>query len=122
MKKISNDSKIYRAYIEAKNNKTPMESIMTQFKISRTAIYDVVKRVKQGDVKKIQRSLITCRNECLWQHQFKSLFESLPKDRKLGTVTELKDLIKKMKLAGFPETHIAKKLTLNRSTVRHHLR
>lgn len=121
MMRVNKDIKIYQAVIEAKNKKRPVSDVMKEFGISRTAVYDAVKRIKDGDQSAIRRELVKARNEILWEYQFKKQFMVTPKNKRKGTVEEIVDLIKRMSKAGFPETLIAKKLKINRSTVRHHL-
>ena len=115
------DADIYRAYKDALKDKTPITKLVRVLGVSRTTIYDVVNRVENGNVPMIRKCLEKGRNECLWEHKYQAQFMSLPKDKKADTVAELRIMIRHMKSDGFPDTLIAKKLGLNRSTVEHHL-
>lgn len=115
------DSEIYRAYIEARNNKTNVEEVAKKYGISRQTVYEVIKRVKGGDAKKIITCLSYCRNDCVWEYNFKARFMSLPKNKKKETVKELKEIIMEMYAMNMTEVEIAKRLNLNRSTIRHHI-
>lgn len=119
--KIAKDALIYRALIEARNNNTSINNVCTEFKLSRQALYDVVKRVKSGNHRMIRQALVEARNEILWTYKYQAMFESLPENRKAGTIEELTNMVKSMYTEGFPETLIAKKLHIARSTVQHHL-
>lgn len=118
---VDQDIAIYKAYVEAINNKTGVESVANHYKIARQAVYDAIRRVKQGNHKKILENLIIARNEILWEYKYRPMYLSLPLNKKTGTVEEVNAIIKSMYTEGFPETLIAKKLKIARSTVRFHL-
>lgn len=115
------DSRIYGAFVQTKNGETNMEAVCKSFKLSRQGVYDAIKRVKSGNHRMILKALTESRNEILWQYKYQPLFEALPKNKKAGTVDELTAMVKSMYTEGFPETLIARKLRIARSTVQHHL-
>lgn len=118
---MTKDAQIYNAYINAKNDKVNIDTVCQQFKLSRQGMYDAIKRVKSGNHRMILQALVEARNEILWKYKYQSLFESLPPNRRPGTIEELTGMVKSMYTEGFPETLIAKKLHMARSTVQHHL-
>lgn len=115
------DADIYRAYVTARNEKKTVDWVAKEFGITRTAVYDSIKRVKLGNTAMILKCLKDCRNEALWTHKYKSRFCLLPVNRKFWTIAEVTELIKNMKTDGFSQGLIAEKLGLSRSTVEHHL-
>lgn len=118
------DAKIYKAYIHAQNmvvGKKSVDKIAEDFGISRTSVYEAIKRVKNGNIPMIRKALCDCRNEALWEHKYKTIVLCLPDNRKKWSVHELKAVINSMSKDGFTDALIAKKLKINRSTVEHHL-
>ncbi len=115
------DAKIYRAYIIAKEKGIPIGTIANSFEISRSALYDAVTRVKNGNIVKIRQCIEKSRNECLWTHKYKARVESLPKKHNIGTRDELKEIINDMLADGFVELEIAKRVNRDRGLVRKYL-
>lgn len=117
----TNDIKIYKRYLETKEQKGRIGDLLGEFNISRGTLYDVIRRVQVGDTKALRRCLAVGKFECIWEHKYRARFLSLPKDRSATTVKELHAIIWYMKADGFAVTMIAKKLGKERSTILHHL-
>lgn len=113
--------KIYKRYLEVKENKGRVGDLLGEFNISRGTLYDVIRRVQVGDTKALRRCLNRSQLECIWEHKYKIRYISLPKNRSTTTVTELQKIIWGMKDDDFPVFTIASKLGKERSTILHHL-
>lgn len=122
MKTEIKDLKIYAAYVKAQNDKISIDTVAKQFKCSRQAIYDALKRVKSGNHKLILRDLAAARNEVLWKHKYCARWFTVPPHKKIGSVNETTDIVKAMYMDGFPVTLIAKKLMMARTTIQFHLK
>lgn len=120
MEKV-NDIKIYKRYLEVKCAGGRIGDIMGEFGISRSTLYDVIRRVQNGDNAALRRCMTQSRLDCLWNHKYKTRFLALPKDRTMDTVNELRGIIFGMKEDGFPIQHIANLLGKERSTIAHHI-
>lgn len=118
---MNHDSKIYRAYIEAKASKRTAKSVAVEFGISRRQLYDIVSRVAVGQVGKMNQCLEKSRLDCLWRYKYKARFQSIPKNRQGESVNALRKLIEDMNNDGFPVLQISKRIGKDRATVGHHL-
>lgn len=113
---------VYRAYIRAKGDpKTTVTDVANDFMITRTAVYDIVKRIENGNVSKIRRCTENSRVDCLWEYKYKARFLAIPKDRKVGSVNALRALINDMKGDKFPVSKISTLTGKDRSTVLFHI-
>lgn len=113
---------VYRAYIEAKADpKITITSVAKDFGITRAGLYEIVKRIENGNVAKIRRCTEQSRLECLWEYKYKARFQAIPKDRKPSSVNALKELINDMNKDNFPILTIAWRIGKDRSTVLHHI-
>lgn len=116
------DHEIYRAYTEAKADpKKKIGDVFKRFGISRGQLYEVIRRVEQGNPARIERDTEKGRLAALWEHKYKARFLALAKDRRPATIAELRSIIRGMDKDGFPQTRIATLLKKERSTIIHHL-
>ena len=120
-KKKSTDAEIYRDYVVAKAADRGIGDILLVHGISRSNLYDIVRRVRHGNPGKIKRDMEKARLTALWEHKYQARFLSLPKNRNASTVSELRSLIRDMAKDGFPQQLIAAHLGKDRSTIIHHL-
>lgn len=113
---------VYRAYIEAKAdpNRTVAE-VATVFGITRSGLYDIVRRIENGNVAKLKRCTEQSKLDCFWEYKYKARFSAIPKDRKEGSVVVLRKLIGDMHKDGFSISGIAERVGKDRATVLHHL-
>lgn len=118
---MNNDVQIYKKYLETKATNGRVGNLLREFSISRTQLYNVIGRVRNGDTKALRRCLEGSHFECLWEHKYKARFLALPDDRSASTVKELQEIIYGMKDDHFPIYLIAEKTQKERSTVLHHL-
>lgn len=123
MKKASTDSDIYRDYIQARESGgiIPVGDVLLEHGISRSNLYDIIRRVKHGNPGKIRKDTEDGRLKALWEHKYKARFLALPKNRDASTIAELRNIIREMDADDFPQTQIAALLGKDRSTVIHHL-
>lgn len=118
-----NDSAIYRAYQEAKKDpKKFVKDVPPAFGISRSELYNVVRRVEKGDGIRIRLVSEAARRAALWKYKYEARFRAIPKDRTALAVTMLRRLIKDMNEDGFKVLHIAKRIRKDHTTVIHHLK
>lgn len=113
---------IYRAYIQAKADpdKTIIE-VANELGITRSRLYETVRRIENGNVAKIRRCTEQAKLDCLWEYKYKARFEAIPKDRKGSSVSELRKLINEMFKDEFSISLISQLIGKDRSTVLHHL-
>lgn len=123
MKKTLTDIQIYRAFLDAKSDPTKKTSdLPAKLGITHWKLYNVVNRIKKGDMVKINRCTTLGRWECLWEYKYKIRYQALPKGRKAATIAELRELIREMRYTDqFPQSLIAKLMKKDRSTIIHHL-
>jgi hypothetical protein len=119
----STDSEIYRDYTEAKASNRPgrIGEVLLKHGISRSNLYDIIRRVQHGNPGAIRQDMETARINALWEHKYKPRYLALSKDRKADTIAALRKLIREMAADDFPQSAIAAKLGKDRSTVIHHL-
>lgn len=115
------DIEIYKKYMEAQESGELITDLCDKLGISRTALYDALRRVRNGDTAKLNRCIKLGRLECLWFYKYHPRYSVLPKNRRKSTVAELKSIINDMRDDGFPVMTIAKKLKKPRSHIQHHL-
>jgi len=119
---IERDVRIYRAYVAAKADpKKTAISVAKEFNITRNGLYEVVRRIENGNVAMIRRCTEESRLDCLWKYKYEARFEAIPKGRKGGSVAALRVLISDMYKDNFPVVRIASLISKDRSTVLHHL-
>lgn len=117
------DLAIYRAYILIKeDDEKDVRDLLNQFGISRGHLYNVVNRVRKGNLHAIRREMAAARLAILWEHKYKIRFQALPKNREAATVKELRLLVRDMERDNFPQIRMAHYLKKDRSTIIHHLR
>lgn len=115
------DVEVYREYTKAKNNKTPIGNVLTHFGISRSNLYDIIRRVKYGNPGKVKKEMERARLAALWEHKYKARFLAIPKNRNKFSVQALCFLIRDMHKDDFPTATIAAKIGKDRSTILWHL-
>lgn len=115
------DAEVYRDYIEAKASDRGVGDVLLKHGISRSNLYDIVNRVRNGNPGKIRRDMEKARLTALWEHKYKARFLSIPKNRNAETIAELRALIHDMDKDGFPQLIIAGLIKKDRSTIIHHL-
>lgn len=120
-KKKSTDAEIYRDYVVSKAASRGISDTLLKHGISRSNLYDIVRRVRHGNPGKIKRDMDKARLTALWEHKYKARFLSLPKNRNAQTVVELRSLIRDMNRDKFPQQSIAALIGKDRSTIIHHL-
>lgn len=120
MEKI-NDIKIYKRYLEVKTGNGKVNDIFKEFGISRTSLYDAIRRVQNGNIAAMKRALKACYLECFWEYKYKPRFLALPNNQKPETLAEFRRIISEMKDDKFPVTEIAHRLQKVRSTILYHL-
>jgi DNA-binding MarR family transcriptional regulator len=116
MKNAINDIEVYKAYIRAKDAKGySVVSLCKRLRITRSVLYEVVKRVEQGDEIQLNRCLTKAKYDCLWQYRYFRRFT-------VGGKVGLKRLIKDMHRDGFGVRDIARRVSLDPSTVSYHIK
>ncbi len=122
MHKQDRDIEVYRAYILAKADpKKTVVSVARDFGITRNVLYEIVRRIENGNTAKIRRCTEKARIDCLWEYKYKARFLAIPKDRRESSVLALRSLIKEMNADEFTVSDIAARIGKDRSTVIHHL-
>lgn len=117
------DKIIYRGYLQSKADPSKTaQDVCNKFGISRPHLYNVVRRVQNGNPSAIRKALEESRLQILWDYKYKVRFEALPNDRKDATVQELRIIIKAMEKDRFPKVRISHFIKRDRSTVIHHLK
>lgn len=120
--KMDKDIEVYRAYIAAKSDKNVTVSVIAKkFKITRSTVYDIVKRITKGSPSQLKACTERSRLDCLWQYKYRAQYFSLPKDRKPATIEALKKLVLDMRKDKFAIARISTLIGKDRSTVLHHL-
>jgi len=115
--------KIYRAYIQAKNDKKKtIIQVANELGIARSSLYEIVRHIENGDITQIRKCTKQSRLNCLWEHKYKIFYEALPKNKKVQTVEVFKKLIRDMHKDGFGVSLIAELTGKDRSTVLYHLK
>lgn len=118
-----NKLELYKAYIKAKSNpKKTMVSLAKDFKITRNALYSIVREIEVGNEKKVERCAKKSKLECIWEYRYKPRFIALEEGRTKETVEVLKEIIISMKKDGFNIAEISRKVKRDRATVLHHLK
>lgn len=122
MKQKHRDIDIYRDYVLAKSDpKLTVISVAKKHGITRNVLYDIVRRIENGNVAQLRRCTEKSRMDCLWEYKYKPRFLAIPRDRKESTVLMLRKLIREMDKDGFKVSHISTRIGKDRSTVLHHL-
>lgn len=120
---MPSDKAIYRCYLETMADpKKTAQFVCNKFGISRAHLYNVIRRVLNGNPAAIRRALETSRLSILWEHKYRTRFEALPKNREAATIAELRKIILAMRRDHFGPERIAFHLQKDRSTINHHLR
>lgn len=119
---MADEIAIYQAYLLTKTEggKTAIQ-VARDFGITRSGLYEIVRRIEHGNPAKIRRCTEKSKLDCLWEYKYKARFAAIPKDRKEGSVVALRSLIKDMHKDKFPVAHIATRIGKDRSTVLHHI-
>lgn len=112
---------IYRAYVQAKARGGSIGDVLLRYGISRSNLYEVIRKVRYGNPWKVKKDTEKARLAALWEHKYRFRFLALPKNRVASTVEELRALIREMDKDGFPQAVIAARIGKDRSTVIHHL-
>lgn len=119
---MNKDALIYREYLEVQADpKRGTQEVLNKFGISRGHLYNVIRRVLNGNPSRIKRELEKARLSILWEHKYKVRFMALPKNRNAATIAELRLIVRAMDRDRFPQAYIAQFLKKDRSTIIHHL-
>lgn len=112
---------VYRAYTEAKSDgKKTVTQIAKDFGITRNGLYQIVRRIENGNPSKVRECTEKSRLDCLWEYKYKARFLAIPNNRKESTIEMLTKLIKEMRKDKFSTSAIASLIGKDRSTVLHH--
>lgn len=114
-----NKEKLYREYIVTPHGMR--SALARRYKITTSYMYDVVKKIRQGNEAKMQKCIATSRFMCIYEYKYRIRYEALPKNRHQETINELRAIIREMRKEKFPTTLIAKLLRKDTSTIIHHL-
>lgn len=117
----STDAEIYRDYVVSKASDRGIGDLLLKHGISRSNLYNIVGRVRDGNQSRIKRDVEKARFAALWEHKYQARFLSIPKNRNAETVVELRALIRDMQKDGFSQLLTSTLLGKDRSTVIHHL-
>jgi predicted transcriptional regulator len=113
---------VYRAYIRAKANpKAKVLDVANDFGLTRAGVYDIVRRIENGNVSKIRKCTEASKLSCLWEYKYKARYLSIPEGRTKESVEMLKVLIKDMFVDGFTAHKISSFTGKDRSTIIHHI-
>lgn len=112
---------IYKEYISKPKN-LKVEDLAKKFGIKKAWLYQIIKQVEEGDLKKINVCTESSRLNCLWVYKYKTQYDAIPKGRSKESITLLKKLILAMKKDKFTKSLIAKLLKKNHTTIIHHLK
>lgn len=117
-----NKIKVYKDYLLAKNskNKTATE-VAKQYGITRTALYQIVREIEDGNEHKISTCSEKSIKDCLWTYRYEPKFKGIPKNRKPETVNKIIEIVKAMVVDGFNVSDISKKISKDRSTVLYYI-
>lgn len=119
---MDQDIEIYRDYLIAKHDpKVTISSVAVKHGITRNGLYEMIKRMENGNVAKIKQALRDARYKVYWDYKYKARFLALPKDRKPHTIIELRKLINDMAKDEFGVSKVSELIGKDRSTVLHHL-
>lgn len=119
-KQLEKDIKVYKAYLETHKNKETVVEVADRFEITRGAVYEAVKRVRQGNNAKIRKGVERAKFNCLWRYRYRPRFLALPDNKELAE-QELKEIIVGMRKDGFPVKQIAERLGKQRQFIYHRL-
>ncbi len=119
---MKKDSIIYGEYLKAKANNESILELTKRLEISRSTLYLIVGRVKNGDKVKLKACVKESGLACLWEHKYRSRSEALPDDRTSTTVKELKAIIRGMKRDKFSSAEIGRRLGKHHTTVLSHFK
>jgi predicted transcriptional regulator len=114
------DIQIYKEYLDRRKNRETVAEIAARHAISRSAVYETVRRIRFGNTSKIRRGLSKAHFNYMWQFRYKPRFLGLPEDKEEAE-RELVEIIKGMRKDGFPITQIAAKLGKQRQYVYHRI-
>lgn len=119
---MKKDFIIYGEYLKAKASGESMTDLTKRLGLSRSTLYLIIGRVKNGDKVKLKACFKESGLACLWEHKYRSRAEALPDDRTAGTVKELKAIIRGMKRDKFSSAEIGRRLGKHHSTVLSHFK
>ncbi len=122
MKNAINEVEVYKAYLRAKGTKNySVVALCERLRVTRSVLYEVVKRVEQGDEIQLERCLMKHKYDCIWKHRYFRRFSSFSEGKGEGYKQQLKKLIKDMHKDGFGVRDIARRVSLDPSTVSYHI-
>lgn len=118
-----NRLEVYKAYIKAKSEpQTRISDVAKSFKITRNALYAIVREIETGNERMVAKCTAKTRLECIWEYRYKPKFLALEIGRQKETVSLLKEIIIGMKHDGFNTAQISRLVERDRATVLHHLK
>lgn len=119
---MADEIAVYKAYLLTKTEKGKTAvQVARDFGITRSGLYEIIRRIENGNVAKIRRCTEQSKLDCLWEYKYKARFAAIPKDRKAASVDALRLLIRDMHKEKFPIANIAARIGRDRSTVLHHI-
>lgn len=117
-----NRLEVYKAYIKAKSEHTKISDVAKTFKITRNALYAIVREIETGNERMVAKCTAKSKLECIWEYRYKPKFLALEEGRQKETVSLLKEIIIGMKQDGFNIAEISRRVERDRATVLHHLK
>lgn len=119
-KQLEKDIQVYKAYMEAHKNRETVFDVADRFDMTRGAVYEAVRRIRQGNNAKIRRGVARAHFNCLWRYRYRPRFLAMPDNQELAE-QELVEIIKGMRKDGFPVKQIAERLGKQRQFIYHRL-
>lgn len=117
-----NEIEVYKAYVKALGTKGyTVTKLCTKLGIPRPTLYNIVKRVEEGDEIQLQRCLNKGRYDCLWEFRYMRRFSIINEDS-ANYSNQIKKLIRDMHKEGFGVRDISRRVGKDPSTVMHHLK
>lgn len=119
---MTKDIEIYKDYLVAKYEKeTTITEVAAKHHITRNGLYELVRRIENGNVAKIKQELKDNRYQVYWKYKYEPRYLALPKSRKPWVMAELRKIINDMAEDEFSVSKISELLGKDRSTILHHL-
>jgi len=121
--KTIDEIKVYKEYIKAKRAEGySVVKLCEKLNISRSSLYELVKRIEKGDKFQLERCMKITKFDCIWEHKYKRRFIIISDNRKEKEYPEqLRVLIVDMDKDGFGLREIARRVMKDVHTVSYHL-
>lgn len=118
---MSKTAAIYRAYV-TRDNKTTAQDIADTFGVTRRAVHQAVKEIRDGSKVKLCACMENIEKECKWQSKYLPWFAAIAAFRGNKALTaDFQYMLRCMKKDKFTTADIARYTGKDHATIRYHL-